>query len=85
MITDRERYVHQMRIPSSVEAPPRVRRDFRRRIRAAIRWLGMAFRRARRRARLRCDLERFDEHLLRDIGARRLDLEAEAAKPFWRR
>lgn len=44
-----------------------------------------ALRRIRRRARLRRDLQRLDEHLLHDIGARRADLEAEAAKPFWRR
>lgn len=41
--------------------------------------------RSRMRAGLRRDLERLDEHLLHDIGARRDELEAEAAKPFWRR
>lgn len=47
--------------------------------------LAGAVRRIRRRARLRRDLERLDERLLHDIGAQQADLEAEAAKPFWRR
>jgi uncharacterized protein YjiS (DUF1127 family) len=41
--------------------------------------------RARRRARLRSDLGRLDERAIHDMGARRLDLQAEAAKPFWRK
>lgn len=43
-----------------------------------------AMRRARRRARLRNDLARLNERAIHDMGARRLDLEAEATKPFWR-
>lgn len=42
-------------------------------------------RRKRMRARLRRDLEHLDARLLHDIGVRREELEAEAAKPFWQR
>lgn len=46
--------------------------------------LAACIRRARRRARLRRDLERLDTHLLHDIGVRREDLVREAYRPFWR-
>ncbi|WP_158045222.1 DUF1127 domain-containing protein [Skermanella pratensis] len=36
------------------------------------------------RARQRHRLGEMDDHLLRDIGLSRADLEHEAAKPFWR-
>jgi uncharacterized protein YjiS (DUF1127 family) len=36
------------------------------------------------RARQRHNLLAMDDHLLRDIGVSRADLENEAAKPFWR-
>ncbi len=36
------------------------------------------------RARQRHRLGEMDDHLLRDIGLSRADLEYEAAKPFWR-
>jgi uncharacterized protein YjiS (DUF1127 family) len=36
------------------------------------------------RARQRHNLLEMDDHLLRDIGLSRADLENEAAKPFWR-
>ncbi|MDZ7829840.1 MAG: DUF1127 domain-containing protein [Halofilum sp. (in: g-proteobacteria)] len=56
---------------------------------AAIRRLAgevrAAYRRSRQRARLRRDLLHLDARQLRDIGLARTDLEAEAAKPFWRR
>ena len=85
MITNRECDVHEIRMLPTIGMQPPRRRRLHRRGRAAARWLRMAFARARRRARLRFDLERLDTHMLRDIGARRIDLEAEAAKPFWRR
>lgn len=44
-----------------------------------------AWRRAVMRARLRRDLERLDDRLLRDAGLTRQDLEAEARRPLWRR
>lgn len=56
-----------------------------RRVRAAARWLARALRRMRMRARLRRDLERLDERMLRDMGATHTDLQREADKPFWRR
>ena len=40
--------------------------------------------RSRRRARLRRELPRLDDHLLRDAGLSRYDLEREAVRPFWR-
>ena len=42
----------------------------------AIAWLD--------RARQRRQLAELDDRLLRDIGVSRGDIEAEAAKPFWR-
>ena len=36
------------------------------------------------RARQRHNLLEMDDHLLRDIGLSRADLENEATKPFWR-
>lgn len=55
----------------------------------AMRWLGdealAACRRFRQRARLRRDLQHMEERQFHDIGLTRADLEAEAAKPFWRR
>ncbi|UEM23737.1 DUF1127 domain-containing protein [Skermanella mucosa] len=36
------------------------------------------------RVRQRHRLGEMDDHLLRDIGLSRADLEREAAKPFWR-
>jgi uncharacterized protein YjiS (DUF1127 family) len=36
------------------------------------------------RARQRHHLGEMDDHLLRDIGLSRADLEHESAKPFWR-
>ena len=36
------------------------------------------------RARQRHRLSEMDDHLLRDIGLSRADLEHETAKPFWR-
>jgi uncharacterized protein YjiS (DUF1127 family) len=36
------------------------------------------------RARQRHRLGEMDDHLLRDIGLSRADLEHESAKPFWR-
>ena len=36
------------------------------------------------RARQRHRLGQMDDHLLRDIGLSRADLEHESAKPFWR-
>jgi len=36
------------------------------------------------RARQRHSMLEMDDHLLRDIGLSRSDLENEAAKPFWR-
>jgi uncharacterized protein YjiS (DUF1127 family) len=36
------------------------------------------------RARQRNRLGEMDDHLLRDVGLSRADLEHEAAKPFWR-
>jgi len=36
------------------------------------------------RVRQRRNLLEMDDHLLRDIGLSRADLEHEAAKPFWR-
>lgn len=36
------------------------------------------------RARQRHRLGEMDDHLLRDIGLSRADLEQEVAKPFWR-
>ncbi len=36
------------------------------------------------RARQRRHLETFDEHLLKDLGMSRADVEREASKPFWR-
>ena len=36
------------------------------------------------RARERRQLMQFDDHMLHDIGVTRADVEAEAAKPFWR-
>lgn len=50
----------------------------------AWRWIVGCYRRARRRARLRRDLARLDDHLLRDIGCRREDLLREVRRPFWR-
>lgn len=63
---------------------------------AVIRWMAggirrlahealAAYRRSRQRARLRRDLQWLEERQFRDIGLTRADLEAEAAKPFWRR
>lgn len=45
----------------------------------------LALRRSRQRARLRRDLVRMEARQFHDIGLTRADLEAEAAKPFWRR
>lgn len=36
------------------------------------------------RARQRRQLGRLSDHMLKDIGLNRGDVEAEAAKPFWR-
>ena len=36
------------------------------------------------RARQRYQLRSLSDHMLRDIGLGRADVEAEAAKPFWR-
>lgn len=36
------------------------------------------------RARQRHQLQGLSDHMLRDIGLGRADVEAEAAKPFWR-
>lgn len=44
-----------------------------------------AYRRSRQRARLWHELQALDERQLRDVGLTRAELEAEAAKPFWRR
>jgi uncharacterized protein YjiS (DUF1127 family) len=44
-----------------------------------------AGRRSRQRARLWRELQRLDDRQFRDIGRTRAELEAEAAKPFWRR
>ena len=38
----------------------------------------------REMARQRRHLSKLDDRLLRDIGLTRLDVESEAAKPFWR-
>lgn len=38
----------------------------------------------RRRSRSRAALAAFDERMLRDIGATRIDAENEMNKPFWR-
>lgn len=38
----------------------------------------------RRRHQWRCDLTRFSDHMLTDIGLTRGEAEAEMAKPFWR-
>lgn len=59
------------------------------RMAGAIRWLAdealAAYRRSRQRARLQRDLRRLEERQFHDIGLTRAELEAEAAKPFWRR
>lgn len=39
----------------------------------------------RSRRAWRLDLQRLDDHMLRDIGLERSDAELEIAKPFWRR
>jgi uncharacterized protein YjiS (DUF1127 family) len=36
------------------------------------------------RARQRRQLQQLGDHMLKDIGLSRADVEAEAAKPFWR-
>jgi uncharacterized protein YjiS (DUF1127 family) len=36
------------------------------------------------RARQRRQLQRLSEHMLKDIGLSRADVEVEVAKPFWR-
>ncbi len=49
-------------------------------------WLAKLQRMLRRRqarARLRRELPQLGERMLHDMNARRLDLDAEARKPFW--
>ncbi len=77
MFMNRQRIIHVMRTPLQEEIAPAGRSSLRQRLRGA-------FARARCRARLRRDPGRLDERAIHDMGARRLDLEAEAAKPFWR-
>jgi uncharacterized protein YjiS (DUF1127 family) len=50
-------------------------------------WLGYAFEQGLawlERARQRRQLRQLGDHMLKDIGLSRADVEAEASKPFWR-
>lgn len=50
-------------------------------------WFASAFEQALawlERARQRRELRQLSDHMLKDIGLTRADVEAEAAKPFWR-
>lgn len=82
MVTNSQHHIHETRIPAWD-------RDAWRKAgqgnRSMLRKLADMLQRRRQRARLRRELERLDDHMLHDIGARRAELEAEAAKPFWRR
>ena len=50
-------------------------------------WFGYAFEQGLiwlERARQRRQLQQLSEHMLKDIGLSRADVEAEVSKPFWR-
>ncbi len=72
-----KRSTHAMRTSLAREAGPVCPCSLHQRVQASLH-------RARRRARLRSDLGRLEERAIHDMGARRLDLETKAAKPFWR-
>jgi uncharacterized protein YjiS (DUF1127 family) len=58
--------------------------DWPTRLLPALRRLAAMIGEWRRRARSRRELLAFDERMLRDIGVTRIDVQYEAAKPFWR-
>jgi uncharacterized protein YjiS (DUF1127 family) len=67
---------HDREFPSHAVAPQIACRLARQIAQTLCRWLD--------RIDQRMALEELDEHLLQDIGKTRLEVEAEAKKPFWR-
>lgn len=84
MSTNPEYSIREIRTPFAVMADRRATAA-RRAMASVCIALATAMQRARRRARLRRELEWLDARQLRDIGRTRAELELEAAKPFWRR
>jgi len=85
MLTDSEYSIRENRTLLRVRGAVVAAVDLTARVRRAADRAVAVYRRSRQRARLRRELQSMEERQFHDIGLTRAALEAEAAKPFWRR